>query len=493
MAPPSEPTLREYRERRDFGATPEPAPAPAAAAAGDARRFVVQRHDARALHFDLRLEVDGALASWAVPKGVPLREGAKRLAVRTEDHPPEYLDFAALIPPGQYGAGRMTIWDRGTWSEELRTDDEWKVILEGGILRGHYHLIRTGGRGGKDEWLIFRSAKGPPGPPDPAARFRDLRPMLASVAEAPFDDPAWAFELKWDGYRALALVTSEGTLLRSRTGKDFTAAYPALGDLRRVLTCQEAVLDGEIVVLGPDGAPDFGALQAGRGPFTLVAFDLLHVDGEWIENLPWSERRERLARVLAPEGPPLVMLSDHVVGTGTDLFALARERDLEGVIAKRMDAPYRPGRVTADWLKVKTRQEAVVTVGGFTEGSGSRRGTVGALLVGEPDGEGGLTYLSHVGSGLSDARARALWDRLRAAEEPESPFSNAVPAAPARPRWVRPEIECEVRYAERTADGRLRAPSSTTWSASRTRPPTFRAARSRRSRGAAPCRRAGAR
>ena len=186
----------------------------------------MQRHAARALHFDLRLEVDGALASWAVPKGVPLREGVKRLAVRTEDHPLEYLTFEAVIPEGQYGAGRMTVWDTGTWEEELRTDDEWKVILEGGILRGHYHLVRTGRRSGKDEWLIFRSGKGPPGPADPAARFRDLRPMLATLSDAPVDDPGWAYELKWDGYRALALVTSEGTLLRSRTGRDFTAGLP---------------------------------------------------------------------------------------------------------------------------------------------------------------------------------------------------------------------------------------------------------------------------
>ena len=419
---------------------------------------MVQRHDARALHFDLRLEVDGALASWAVPKGPPLREGPKRLAVRTEDHPLEYLEFAAVIPPGQYGAGRMTVWDSGTWREELRAADEWKLVLDGRILRGHYHLVRTGRRGGKDEWLIFRSGSGPPGPPDPAIRFRDLRPMLAGTVEEPFDDPAWAFELKWDGYRSLALVTSDGTLLRSRGGKDFTAAYPALGDLRRALLCQEAVLDGEIVALDAGGRPDFGALQAGRGPVTYVAFDVLHVDGEWVEERPWSERREILASVVAPESPPRLIMSDHVVGTGRDLFALARQRGLEGVVAKRLDAPYRPGRRSQEWLKVKSRREAELTIGGFTEGAGSRRGTVGALLVGEPDGEGGLTYLSHVGSGLSDALARSLWDRLRAIETPESPFADAVPRAPAAPHWVRPGIRCEVRYAERTSEGRLRAP-----------------------------------
>lgn len=450
--------LREYRERRDFGATPEPPPAPQAPPPGGRPRFVVQRHDARALHFDLRLEVDGALASWAVPKGPPLREGVRRLAVRTEDHPLEYLTFAGVIPAAQYGAGRMSVWDSGTYEQELRAADEWKLVLEGGILRGHYHLVRTGERSGKEEWLIFRSGKGPAGPEDPGPRMRATSPMLASTADAPFDDPAWAFELKWDGYRALALVTSDATMLRSRNGQDLTARYPGLGDLRRRLMCQEAVLDGEVVVLRPDGTPDFGALAAGRGPFTYVVFDLLYVDGEWIEELPWCERRARLAEVVAPEGPPLVVLSDHVEGGGRALFAAAAERGLEGIMAKRMDAPYRPGRRVADWRKIKTRQELEVVIGGFTEGAGSRRGTIGALLVGERGADGALTYLSHVGSGLSDAVARALWDRLRAAETAVSPFANPVPDVPAAPHWVRPEITCEVRFAERTADGRLRAP-----------------------------------
>lgn len=418
----------------------------------------MQRHDARALHFDLRLEVDGALASWAVPKGPPLREGVKRLAVRTEDHPLEYLDFAAVIPEGQYGAGRMTIWDRGTWREILRTDDEWKLVLEGAILRGEYHLVRTRGRGGKEEWLLFRSAAGPPGPEDPAARFRRLRPMLAGVAEEPFDGPEWAFELKWDGYRALALVTSDGTELRSRTGRDMTASYPVLADLRRALLCQEAVLDGEVVVLTADGTPDFNALQNGRGPFTYVAFDLLHVDGHWTCELPWRERHELLRAAIAPEAPPLAMLSDHVVGRGADLFAAAAGRGLEGIVAKRMDSTYRPGRRVTDWLKVKARSELTAVIGGFTEGAGSRRGRVGALLVGEEGPDGSLRYLSHVGSGLSDALARALWDRLRAIEVDRSPFAEAVPPAPQRPRWVRPELRCDVLYSERTPDGRLRAP-----------------------------------
>jgi bifunctional non-homologous end joining protein LigD len=452
------PDLRDYRDKRDFGATPEPAPEPAPAAAPDRPRFVVQRHDARALHFDLRLEVDGALASWAVPKGPPLREGVKRLAVRTEDHPLEYLTFEAVIPEGQYGAGRMTVWDAGTYEAELRADDEWKLVLDGGILRGHYHLVRTGGRGGKDEWLIFRSAAGPPGPPDPEPRFRELRPMLASSRQEPFDDPGWAFELKWDGYRALALVTSEATELRSRTGRDISGAYPELADLRRAVMRQELVLDGEVVVLDDQGRPDFNALQNGRGPFTYVAFDLLYADGEWLLERPWRDRRALLAGAVAPEGAPRLIVSDHVDGEGVALFSAAAGRDLEGIVAKRADSPYRPGQRVKDWVKIKSRPEMVVTIGGFTEGEGSRRGTVGALLVGEPADGGGLTYLSHVGSGFSHDLARSLWDRLRSMEVDASPFANEVPRGRPAPRWVRPRLQAEVSYSERTPDNRLRAP-----------------------------------
>jgi bifunctional non-homologous end joining protein LigD len=451
------PDLDEYRAKRDFGATPEPPPDAAPADAEGRARFVVQRHDARALHFDLRLEIDGALASWAVPKGPPLREGVKRLAVRTEDHPLEYLTFEAVIPEGQYGAGRMTVWDAGTYEAELRADDEWKLELRGRILRGQYHLVRTGERGGKEEWLVFRSGAGPPGPPDPTPRFRELRPMLAASRQEPFDDPAWAFELKWDGYRALALVTSDATELRSRTGREITASYPELGDLRRAIALQEVVLDGEVVVLDEGGRPVFNALQTGAGPFTYMAFDLLYADGEWLLERPWRERRARLAAAVAPEAAPRLIVSDHVDGRGTGLFAAAAEKGLEGIVAKRADGAYRPGQRVRDWLKIKSRPEMVATIGGFTEGTGSRRGTLGALLVGEPD-EGGLTYLSHVGSGFSHDLARLLWDRLRSMEIAESPFSNEVPRGSPAPRWVRPELRAEVSYAEKTPDNRLRAP-----------------------------------
>jgi bifunctional non-homologous end joining protein LigD len=449
--------LEEYRRKRDFGLTPEPAPAVAPEPAPDAPRFVVQRHSARALHFDLRVEVDGALASWAVPKGPPLREGIKRMAVRTEDHPLEYLDFAAVIPEGQYGAGRMTIWDRGTYAAELIAEKEWKLVLEGRLLRGHYHLVRTGrGARGKEEWLLFRSPKGPPGPPDPAERFRAMRPMLAESRAEPFDDARFGFEIKWDGYRALCLTTSEGTELRSRTGRDLTPAYPALADLRRLLLCQEAVIDGEVVALDATGRADFGTLQAGRAPVSYMAFDLLCLEGEWLLDRPWEERRALLAQVVAPEGPPRLIHSDHVLEHGAALYAAAAARGVEGVVAKRLGSAYAPGRRTGDWLKVKARHELEAVIGGFTEGRGGRSGGLGALLVGVEDPTG-LRYLGHVGSGLTRDGEQELRDLLAPLEVPECPFTEDPPAnAPVH--WVRPELRCEVAYGEITADGRLRAP-----------------------------------
>jgi bifunctional non-homologous end joining protein LigD len=352
-AGPAHGDLEEYRRKRDFALTPEPAPAEAAAPAPDAPRFVVQRHDARALHYDLRLEMGGALASWAVPKGPPLREGIMRMAVRTEDHPLEYLDFSAVIPEGQYGAGRMTIWDRGTYAVELIAEKEWKLVLDGALLRGHYHLVRTSRASrGKQEWLLFRSAKGPPGAPDPLERFRALRPMPAEPCAEAFDDPGFGFELRWDGHRALCLTTSEGSELRDGAGRDLTPAHPALADLRRVLLCQEAVLDGAVVALDATGRADREALVAGRAPVSYMAFDLLYLDGAWLLDRPWEERRALLARVVAPEGPPRLMHSDHVLEHGRALYEAAAARGVGGVVAKRLGSAYRPGVRTSDWMTV---------------------------------------------------------------------------------------------------------------------------------------------
>lgn len=447
--------LEEYRRRRDFGGTPEPEGG--GGAAGGPPRFVVQRHDARALHFDLRLEHEGALASWAVPKGLPLREGRKRLAVRTEDHPLEYLGFAGTIPPGQYGAGLMTIWDSGTYSREPSRDDEWKLVLEGEVLRGHYHLVRTGSRSGREEWLVFRSAQGPPGPPDPRERFRSMRPMLAESAERPPEGEGWAFELKWDGFRALTLVSPDGTELRSRSGLDLTERFAGLGDLRRGILWQEAVLDGEVVVLDERGRASFQALQSGAGTPTLMVFDVLYADGTWLLERPWSERREALAGAIRPDREPRIRLSSHVVGQGAELLRAAREASVEGIVAKRVGAPYRPGRRAADWTKVKLRREGVFVVGGWREGAGSRRHGLGSLLVGETEG-GVLRYRGAVGSGIGPELADSLRARLAGLER-DDPLLRGVPSdVRAGAHWLEPVLRCEVEYAELTDEGRLRAP-----------------------------------
>lgn len=447
--------LDEYRRRRDFATTPEPVPSDAVAA-DEAPRFVIQRHDARALHFDLRLEIGGALASWAVPKGLPLREGVKRLAMRTEDHPLEYLTFAAVIPAGAYGAGRMTIWDHGTFDLLAAKDSELKIVLHGSIVAGEYHLVRTGGTDGREEWLVFRSTRGEPGPSDPLPRFRELRPMIASAWDAAFDDPDWAFEIKWDGYRALAFVGPEGTQLRSRSGRDMTASYPTLADLRRATLAQEVILDGEIVVLDDQGRAVFQDLQTGRGAVTFVVFDVLYVDGTWLLDAPWSERRARLDEVLSPEGPPRVIAPEDVRGEGRALFGAIATRGGEGIVAKRLASAYQPGRRGPDWRKIKVRHELDAVIGGYVEGEGSRRGGIAALLVGQQSGAG-LTYVGRVGSGFTDAGSRELRRRLERLTVDACPFAE-VPGESAAAHWVRPDVACRAAYAEWTDDGLMRAP-----------------------------------
>lgn len=447
--------LDAYRSKRDFTGTPEPAPGPGAPAAGDAR-FVIQRHDARALHFDLRLEHDGTLASWAVPKGVPLRGGVRRLAVRTEDHPLEYLDFAAVIPEGQYGAGRMTIWDHGAMTPLTTGPDEWKFVLHGGVVDGEYHMVRTAGRDGREEWLLFRARAAGPGADDPGPAFRAMRPMLASSAAAAFDDAAMDFELKWDGYRTLVLVTGDGVEIRSRRGRDISADYPELAGLRRAFLAQEVIVDGEVCILDDAGRAVFQLLQRHEGTATLVVFDLLYADGRWLMDRPLTERRRLLAEVVSPDAGPALLVSDAVPERGRDLFDLAAAREVEGIVGKRRDSPYTPGRRSADWVKVKARCEETVLVGGWTEGEGSRRATLGALLVGRP-GPGGLVFTGSVGSGLRDTTARALRAALDADHREDSPFSGPV-ATLGRPHFAEPRIWVRVSYAEMTEDGRMRAP-----------------------------------
>src|SRR5919202_697564 len=397
--------LDSYRRKRDFSATPEPTGDAAAAGNGRTARFVVQEHHARSLHWDLRLERDGVLASWAVPKGIPPDPRKNHLAVRTEDHPLEYLDFHGDIPAGQYGAGTMAIWDRGTYETHKWRDKEVMVTFHGERVQGRYVLFRTDG----NNWMIHRMD--PPADPDREPMPERIEPMLARTGELPPDDGRWAYEIKWDGVRAIGYVDGGRLRLASRNGRDITPRYPELRELGRALTGRQAVLDGEVVAFDADGRPSFQRLQ-GRmhltsehavrrlsqsEPVAYIIFDLLWLDGRSLMPLPYAERRERL-------------------------LALG----LEGIVGKRLDCPYAAGRRSTGWVKVKNVREIDVVVGGWLEGEGRRNGRLGALVVGfHEDGE--LRYAGRVGSGFDEAELTRVGALLAPLARDESPFAGRQP------------------------------------------------------------------
>ena len=462
--------LAEYRGKRDPARTTEPFPAaaiPAAApdSAGDAAGiFVVQEHHARRLHWDFRLERDGVLVSWALPKGVPDDPAVNHLAVHTEDHPLDYAGFAGQIPRGEYGAGAVTIWDHGRYEAVKWTDREVKVILHGSRVSGGYVLFATGGK----NWMIHRERLPLPG---------GLAPMLAAAGPAPTRDlAAWAVEMKWDGVRALAFIEAGRLRLFSRTGKDITATYPELAGLGHAVGHKQAVLDGEIVALS-GGRPDFEALQprmhvssaaqaarlAEQTPVTYLAFDLLQLDGRPLAALRYAERRE-LLEAKVPNGsswqsPPAF--------PGADLEAVQAAsvaNGLEGVVIKRLDSGYEPGVRSGNWRKLKNVHRQEVVVAGWKPGQGNRTGLIGSLLVGyygtAADGRHGLLYCGHVGTGFSDEALRMLTSRLEPLRRPDSPFDGPVPPEYARPAvWVEPRLVIEVVFGRWSKAGRMIAPA----------------------------------
>jgi bifunctional non-homologous end joining protein LigD len=454
--------LASYRGRRDFAATPEPAGGDPGS--GAAPRFVVQQHDATRLHWDLRLERDGALASWAVPKGIPDEPGRNRLAVRTEDHPLEYLDFEGEIPTGSYGAGTMTIWDRGTYELHKWTDDKVEVTFHGERLDGRYGLFAT--RAPRD-WMIHRMS--PPRDPTAEQMPERIAPMLATLGPLPRDPDGWAFEVKWDGLRAIARSEPGSLRLQGRNLNDVTPRYPELARLNRALGSHRAILDGEIVLVGEDGRPSFEALQgrmhvaseaqvrrlAKEQPVTYLAFDLLWLDGHSLVAQPYARRRELLDG-LGLAGGERWDVPEHVVGDGEALLAATREQGLEGVIAKRLDGAYEPGRRSRGWVKVKNVLREDVVVGGWQPGKGARADRIGALLVGLPEGEDGLRYAGKVGSGLSDDELDRLAALLAPLRTDRSPFAGA--GVPRGATFVRPQLTVTVEFRDWTSAGRLRAP-----------------------------------
>jgi bifunctional non-homologous end joining protein LigD len=455
--------LERYREKRDPAATPEPAGEPEAVEpAPDAPRFVVQEHHARRLHWDLRLEHDGVLASWAVPRGIPPGPERNHLAVRTEDHPLEYLEFHGEIPAGQYGAGTMKIWDRGTYETHKFRDKEVMVTFHGERVRGRYVLFHTRG----DDWMIHRMD--PPEDPAREPMPEQLEPMLARTGPLPGDDEHWAYEIKWDGVRAIAFVQGGRLVLQARSGRDVTARYPELRPLAAALAGREVVLDGEVVAF--DGArPSFQKLQgrmhltsehavrrlARDDPVHYIAFDLLYLDGRSLLPLPYTERRAALAeRQLAG---PTWQAPAHHVGDGAALLELTRAQELEGVIAKRLDSPYLPGKRTSAWVKVKNICSTDVVVGGWLPGEGGRSGRLGAFVIGIPDDDGELRYAGRVGTGFTEAELVRLGAMLEPLARPDSPFAGRQP--PKETRFVEPRLVARVDYTERTRAGTLRHPS----------------------------------
>jgi bifunctional non-homologous end joining protein LigD len=451
--------LTAYRRKRDPARTPEPF---GSRKRGKQPIFVVQRHDARRLHYDFRLERDGALASWAVPKGVPLETGQRALAVHVEDHPLEYATFEGEIPKGEYGAGTVEIWDTGTYElVEEKKDGGLTVRLEGKRLQGLWTLIPAKLDGDPKNWLLIRKrGNGSDGSARPS-RSR-YRAMLATLEDGVPSGSGWLFEVKWDGYRALAYVRHGEVALVSRNGNYLTDRFRGIANaIPRSLKTPDCVLDGEVCALDEEGRPSFSAMQQGKPgtPIVYEAFDVLEIDGEPLVEFPFTERRARLEQLLDRRNAT-VKLSD-TFDDGQELLEAAKQRGLEGIVAKRVDSPYRQGKRTRDWLKIKTHGRQEFVIAGYTKGQGRRSGRFGSLVLGVWRGRE-LSYVGNVGTGFTDKVIDELQRKLRPLEQKESPFS-VVPKMPKVRKgdvvWVKPELVCEVEFVEWTHDGRLRAPS----------------------------------
>ncbi len=507
--------LTEYAAKREFDKTPEPKPR--VRREEERLRFVVHKHAARAMHYDLRLELEGVLKSWAVPKGPSLDPSLKRLAVMVEDHPLDYIEFEGVIPEGNYGAGSVIIWDRGIYhhptaqdeneSEKLLLDGfrkgDMKFVLEGEKLRGEFALVKTK-RDGKS-WLLlkkkdrndakenilrenrsvvshktleemletgtrksFRQKKVDQIRVHEAVEVDDLKdapiklmpevvkPMLATMVEKPFDHPDWIFEVKWDGYRAIAEIRDGNVSLFSRNGISFTKKFlPVVVSLRKFGF--DAVLDGEIIVADDQGRPDFQLLQhyhdSGSGHLLYCVFDLLYFQGHDLTNLPLIKRKELLKKILPAS--PKIRFSDHVQKEGVLFYRVSKEKGLEGIIAKHSQSVYETGRRSRQWLKVKTRltQDAVIT--GFTEPGGGRQ-YIGALVLGAFEGDE-LRYIGHVGSGFTARHLKDIREQLEPLIQRECPFSTQ-PEANASVTWVKPVLVCEVTLTGWTEDNVMRQP-----------------------------------
>ncbi|MBZ9728303.1 DNA ligase D [Salegentibacter sp. JZCK2] len=478
-------SLEDYKKKRNFNNTPEPG---ADFSTENRGRFVIQRHQATRLHYDLRLEMEGVLKSWAVPKGPSMNPKDKRLAIETEDHPVKYLHFEGTIPKGNYGAGEMQIWDKGTFKAAAKTKDnlaeQWedgnlKIIITGSKIKGEFALVKTNRGDKNNQWLLIKKkddfstdldydaevfsekpSKNEEGE-KPEGKVRKIKlsefikPMLATSGKKIFNDPDWIYELKWDGYRALANIEDGKVDLYSRNGISFNSKFSKLvKDLEQI--DNDVILDGEIVVLNKEGIPQFQALQNydenTPGALRYYVFDMLFLNGHSMLDLPLLERKSLIPEVL--EDLELVQYCDHIEGMGTAFYNKAIDLGLEGVIAKKADGTYSPGYRTDKWLKIKDENSREVLVCGYTTSEGA---LFGSLIMGAYEGED-LKYIGNCGTGFSNEEQKELLKKFKRRERKTSPFPEKINLKGREPVWMRPDLIAEVKYSEITKAGKLRHP-----------------------------------
>ncbi|WP_372030176.1 DNA ligase D [Pseudomonas kurunegalensis] len=492
--------LQEYQRKRDFNATPEPAGKRARPRSAHALQYCIQKHDASHLHYDFRLELDGTLKSWAIPKGPSLDPKVRRLAVHVEDHPLDYANFEGSIPEGHYGAGDVIVWDRGVWEpegdpREAYAKGKLRFCLQGEKLSGVWNLFRTHLAGKKEQWMLVKSHDGqarsetdysivealpdsvlsertlPPRSPAKATTTRHqrasrkalpdtLQPQLATLVDSP-PSGDWRYEVKFDGYRILARIDGDDIRLFTRNGHDWSAKMPRQVEALKALGLDSAWLDGEMVVVDDNGVADFQALQNAFDTehderITYYLFDLPWLGGEDLRALPLQQRRATLARLLEGHASQVLRYSADFEEPVESLLDSACRLELEGLIGKRADSPY-VGRRSSDWVKLKCKQRQEFVIVGYTDPKGSRNGFGALLLALHDHGSGQLRYAGKVGTGFSAATLDSIHARLKPLQTDRSPLPKPPTGAEARGvHWLKPQLLAEVAYAQMTREGIVR-------------------------------------
>ena len=472
-------SLDKYNKKRDFKKSPEPKGSKAKS--GKSLQFVIQKHNARNLHYDLRLEMNGVLKSWAVPKGPSMNPDEKRLAVETEDHPMKYLNFEGTIPKGNYGAGEMEIWDTGAYeiydNKQLTPDEQWekgdiKIEFYGSRIQGAFALVRTRQSGDQNHWLLIKkkdkfstdleydidkignsSAKGKSSTNLKSKSM--IPPMLLEQSAKPFTKKGWIYEIKWDGYRLLSNVDNGKVQIYSRNGISYNWKFPSIVKALKTIE-HEAIIDGEVVVLAKDRIPDFHALQNydehTAGELRYYIFDLLYLNGEDITHLPLIERKSLIPTLI--KDLEHLQYCDHVEDMGIAFFEKVTAMGLEGIIAKKSDSKYIPGSRSSNWLKIKGRESIEAIICGYTESDNS---SFGSLILGIQQ-EGKLKYIGNCGTGFNDELKRQLLNNFQDLLIKRSPFDEKINLKGRHPVWVKPRLICEVKFSAWTESRRLRHP-----------------------------------